>query len=245
MWYCERFLNNDEIYFDKDLIFLRNAYDELKESLLDLKKFTFNVDVKLNQEDIISLDNKTWTKKLNIDKYITAADITRAAHSSLPEEIPYGLSTIVKDKAKKNKPYPVGMPFSEEKDVPNWIKNCFFYYFGFIEDVLNKRDYSPVNILMSAYRLKTQGLIDVDLDEWLTAYFDEIEFLFQETEPIFYNSRIWYERKGFLYTYFDQKLWGMLGTHCAVSTEHIFTIFRLRFIVIFIYTYHLKQEGLI
>jgi len=59
MWYCERFLNNDEIYFDKDLIFLRNAYDELKESLLDLKKFTFNVDVKLNQEDIISLDNKT------------------------------------------------------------------------------------------------------------------------------------------------------------------------------------------
>jgi len=25
----------------------------------------------------------------------------------------------VKDKAKKNKPYPVGMPFSEEKDVPN------------------------------------------------------------------------------------------------------------------------------
>jgi len=71
----------------------------------------------------------------------------------------------VEDAAKKNKSYPFEMPYSEEKDVPNAIQNCFFYYFEFMEDISNRREYSPVNILMNAYIFKAQGLLDINLDE--------------------------------------------------------------------------------
>ena len=259
------------MYEDKDLVFLRRALSRLKESFKEIRELAFQSEIILEvqkfdyqdeifaKKDIICFEDQAWKKKLSVDNYKSSSDIIKVSREYLEEGRISGLSNLVECYAEETRTRPRSIPFSEKDDVPNIIKNSFYYHFDIIEDIPSMRDYSPVNILLDVYIGKKQGTMNpnIDLDKMLIEYFIDMEFVFTATEPLFYRSRIWYERKWLLnrdfclnlekkFNFeFDDRLIGMLGTHCVINTDHILTIYKLRFIVIFIYTFNLKRKNLI
>ena len=243
--FCEEFLCRKEIYENKDLDFLRDSFKQIKEPLLKLQKL-----VRGNpSKNILRYDDQTWIDTLNIDKYSSSFNIAKEACESpvkyrvcngiTIKDRPYGITTMMEAYIKESSKR-VYIPLSSEKDIPNLIKNTFFFFFGFMEPISSNREYSPVNILMNSYFFKKQG-VKVDLTDLILDHFDDFEQIFKETEAIFYDTRIWYKRKGFFLKYFGQNEMGYCGSHCLVDTQHILTIYKLRFISLCIVTYILRK----